>query len=207
MKRTIFMLFTAMMFINLVSCSKCSHKEEQKNGTITTEVVKMDKAHMDSINTNYKYFETCFVFDGTVDTLSSPDVNYVQNVFQIVDAKTNEPIVFVSEHFLKEDSVNWGEKVGAFWVGDLDLRTYIIKLSLEDAFEQLQKANIIKPQSKYCVLRAAIGPKYCNAQYIFGNDELGVVFVDAVNGNVTNIDPAFDEFDVVNRDSIIISER
>ena len=54
------------------------------------------------------------------------------------------------------------------------------------------EANIVKPHSKVCVLRKAVGPKEANVQYIFGNED-GAVFVDAVTGDVTDVDPFFTE--------------
>lgn len=207
MKKTIFMLIAAMvMTISMVSCSKCSHKAEPKTvETTTTKITKADKAHMDSIDNGYQHFETMYVFEGNVDTLSTPNIVEVQNVFQTINAETKEPTVYISNHFLTDDkdSVAWDVKVGAFWMEDLNLRIYNVCLSVEEAFAQLQKANIKRPQSKYCVLRAQLGPKVCNAQYIFGNDKYGIVFVDAVNGKVTDKNPVFENSITLRTDSLI----
>lgn len=207
MKKFIFSLF-AMVIATMafVSCSKCSHDADADVPvveTITTKTINADKSHMDSIDKEYSYFESCFTFAGTIDTLATPDVISVSNVFQTVDKAKGEPTVYISNHSMdKSEVANWDVKVGSFWMEDFNLNDYEIKLSLEDAFEQMHKSNITKPVTKFCVLRAQLGPKRCNAQYIFGNDNTGLIFVDAVNGNVTNINPVFENFIGLSKDSL-----
>ena len=205
MKKFIFYMFAiAIATISFVSCSKCSHDADVPVvETITTKTINADKSHMDSIDNIYSYFESCFTFAGTIDTLATPDVVSISNVFQTVDQTKGEPTVYISDHSMdKSESVEWDVKVGSFWMEDFNLKDYEIKLSLEDAFTQMQKSNITKPVTKFCTLRAQLGPKHCNAQYIFGNDKTGLIFVDAVTGNVTNVNPAFENFNGISEDSL-----
>ena len=200
MKKMFFGLFVAMVATIgfMSSCSKCSHKSDVTPVVSeTTKLIDVDKAHMNLIDGNYSYFETTFVFAGTVDTLTTPDVVSISSVFQTVDTAIANPTVYISaREIATPDSVQWDVHEGSFWMEDFDLRGYEIKVSLEEAYTQLQKANCKKPTSKYCVLRAQLGPKHCNAQYIFGNDVTGLVFVDAITGNVTTVNPAFDAIDM-----------
>jgi hypothetical protein len=186
---------TFVMGMAFTSCSKCSHKTEPQpteDGTKVTQLINADKAHMDSIDNTYMYFETTYTFAGTVDTLTTPDVVAVSNVFEIVDTVKMEPTVYLVDHMLGEkDSTVWDVKVGSFWLEDFDLRHYTYRLTVEDAFNLMQSANVVKPKSKYCVLRAQLGPKACNPQFIFGNDKTGMVFVDAITGAVVTENPVF----------------
>lgn len=185
-------LFT--LSICFVSCSKCSHKSEEKSyeDTKITKIIKADKEHMNSIDTAYKYFETSYTFSGTIDTLATPDIVEVSSVFQTFNETTLKATVYFSEHFLeKGDSINWIVKENCWWGEDLNLKDYHYVLTVEDAFKLMKASNCIKPQTKCCVLRLQLGPKRCNPQYIFGNDKVGMIFVDAVTSKVTNINPAF----------------
>lgn len=177
----------------LASCSNPSHEETPATeGTKITKLIEADKAHMDSIDTAYLYFETTFTFAGTVDTLTTPDIVNVSNVFETVDKPKMTPTVYFAEHSLgTTDSTKWTVKEGSFWLEDLNLRDFKYSVSVEDAFNILLKTNVVKPKSKYCVLRAQLGPVECNPQFIFGNDKTGVVFVDALTGKVSTMNPAF----------------
>lgn len=198
MKKFIFgVIATFAIGTAFTSCSMCSHKSEQKptsttEETKTTKVIKADKEYMDSVDTTYMYFESTYVFSGNVDTLTTPDVVSVSNVFETVDKVKSEPTVYIAEHLLgAKDSTSWSVKIGSFWLEDFDLREYEYKLTVEDAFNVMNKANVVKPKSKYCVLRAQLGPNKTNPQFIFGNDKTGTVFVDALTGSVTTVNPVF----------------
>lgn len=198
MKKFIFgIVATLVMGVAFTSCSKCSHKSEPQPAPTTedsyiTKAIKADKMYMDSIDNKYMYFETTYTFSGNVDTLTTPDVVSVTNVFETVDEAKSEPTVYIAKHtFGVKDSTSWDVKKGSFWLEDFDLRDYEYKLTVENAFRVMNMANVVKPKSKYCVLRAQLGPKKTNPQYIFGNDNTGTVFVDALNGNVSTVNPVF----------------
>lgn len=149
-------------------------------------VNELDKQAMYLINENYAHFETNYMFSGTVDSLETADVVYVANIFQIVENR--KPTVFCYRHYPDGSTVT-DKKVGAFWVEDFDLSKYEINLTIDQAFDALMKANCPKPRSKYCTLRAAVGPVKANPQYIFGNDNRGIVWVDATTGEVRTSNP------------------
>jgi len=81
-------------------------------------------------------------------------------------------------------------KEHAFWVGDFPLNEEEVKLTFSNAFDRLMETNLPKPHSKYVVLRKELGPINANPQYIFGNQNYQV-YVDAVNGNVTEHNPVY----------------
>lgn len=196
MKKFIFVMAAFLtMATAFTSCSKCSsHDSEEPTEADTkiTQIIKTDNAHMDSIDSDYQYFETIYVFSGNVDTITSPDVVEVTNVYETVDKQKFQPTVYFAEHKLgKADSITWEVKEGSFWLEDYDLKNYEYDVTIEDAFKIIQLSNVKKPSSKYCVLRAQLGPKEANPQYIFGNDNTGMIFVDAVNGKVSTTNPVF----------------
>lgn len=183
----------AMVFA-FTGCTKCSNEKpsEPTDTTVVSKTIINDKAHMDSIDKTYKYFETYYLFAGTVDTLQKPEIDSVSSIFQTFDESTMKATVYFSEHKLApKDSTSWKVVENAWWGEDLNLRDYKYQLTVEEAFNVMQKADVIKPKARACVLRAQLGPKHCNPQYIFGNETLGMIFVDAITAKVTTINPAF----------------
>lgn len=81
----------------------------------------------------------------------------------------------------------------AFWIENYPLNDEPTPITFEKAFERIMKANVVKPESRNCVLRKPVGPTPCNAQYIFGNIRQQI-YVDAVTGEVRTKNPAFDGF-------------
>lgn len=209
MKKLFFgLLAFSATLVCFVSCSKCSHDSEKSvEDSTVTKLINADKEYMEGVAKDYSYFESCFTFAETVDTLDEPSIVYVSDIFQTVNKETNQPTVYISEHFLdKGDSTKWDVKEGSFWLEDLNLREFKVELTVEEAFIKLQEANIVKPKTKYCVLRAQLGPKRVNAQYIFGNEATGMVYVDAVTGDVTDKNPVFEGFTETPQDTTVVSE-
>lgn len=147
--------------------------------------------HVDSINPDYLYFETSFELVNTVDSLDSFSVSSIQSIYQVVDTATSTPTVFVANYSFDTATVSWKVLEGAFWTEDVDLRSKDVKLSPEEAFSALLKSNVVKPHSRFMVLRCPLGPVACDAQYIFGNTDSGIAYVNAKTGKVTTTDPAF----------------
>lgn len=116
----------------------------------------------------------------------------VTNVFQI--CKTNpqlggiETDVYFFVHNANTESYLIIKKHD-WWGGSNDIIDTNINISLADAFEKVKESNYILPNSKFVVLRSKVGPTIVNTQWIFGNDNRGMLYVDAVTGKVTDIDP------------------
>ena len=85
------------------------------------------------------------------------------------------------------------KEVQGCWLEDVPLDTAKIKYTYNEAYERLLEADCIKPHSKYVTLRNPLGPKQCNAQYIFGNAHGTLIFLDALTGDVSDKNPAFTE--------------
>ena len=76
------------------------------------------------------------------------------------------------------------------WIEDADLSDKEIKLTCEDVLERLKEWNDLIPPAISMTLRYPVGPCECNAQWVIG-DVYDVIFVDAVTGDISNWNPAF----------------
>ena len=77
------------------------------------------------------------------------------------------------------------------WMEDDDLSDKPIKLDAVQALMKLKEWNGTLPKDcNFIILRLPVGPKDCNAQWVFG-DVYDVLFIDAVTGEIRDYDPAF----------------
>ncbi len=76
------------------------------------------------------------------------------------------------------------------WIEDASLNNKEIKLSAEDVLAKLKEWNGVLPPAVCMNLRYPVGPCECNAQWVIGN-AYDVIFVDAVTGDISNWNPAF----------------
>lgn len=190
MKKLVFFLM-AVMAICVASCHKSKKSEPVTVRTATQAVLDSLAVGMDSVSADYRYFETTFELATRIDSLDSCKVVKLQSIYQVVDTLKGKPSVWVADFLTDSVKLTWTVLEGAFWTEDVDLRHKDITLSLEDACDTLLKSNVVRPKSKFVVLRCPLGPIDCDAQYIFGNDKSGTVFVNARTGAVSTKDPAF----------------
>lgn len=135
---------------------------------------------------DYVWYEATVIFkDSLSDEHTSFEVETINNVFQTIDLHNPKVIIFESK-----DNVCNKYTIDGFWTECLPLKFEEIRLTFQDAYNKLMATNIPKPHSRFVVLRKELGSKDCNPQYIFGNQE-AQVYVDALTGNVTDINPAF----------------
>lgn len=156
-------------------------------------VIATDKQAMfTQFNKDYRYFESQITLKNFMDgENASAEVAEINNVFQVVDITENQKSADV--HVVMFNHV--GDKtektvINSFWMEDYPLNDEAIKVTFEQAFDKMMKANIVKPHSRKCTLRKEVGPKDANPQWIFGNSH-AQVYVDAVTGDVSGINPAF----------------
>lgn len=156
-------------------------------------VVATDKQTMyTQFNKDYRYFETQITLKNFMDgENASAEVAEINNVFQVVDFTEDQKsadvhVVMINHAGDKTETT----VINSFWMEDYPLNDEAIKVTFEQAFDKMMKANIVKPHSRKCTLRKEVGPKDANPQYIFGNSR-AQVYVDAVTGDVSAINPAF----------------
>ena len=183
-----------ILAFGLNSCNSCSKTTDEsvESSIIVENTISVDREYMALNYGDYKWYETCVVYDNYIDADTTIVVEGVSNIFQVlvaVDDNSFDTKVVSIAHIKDNSRVEVRER--AFWVGDFPLNDETIALTFDDAFERLMEANLPKPHSKYVVLRREIGPKPgVNAQYIFGNANYQV-YVDAVTGDVRPNNPAF----------------
>ena len=142
----------------------------------------------------YKFFESSIKL---CDFLNSEDCDgkilSVSNVFQQIIEKgkgfDTKVLTFVTTG--RGTTTNIFDD--AFYLENSPLNDAPMPITFEKAFERMMKANVVKPQSRNCVIRIPVGPTPCNAQYIFGNTRQQI-YVDAVTGEVRTKNPAFDGY-------------
>ena len=117
----------------------------------------------------------------------------VNNVFQQVIEKEKGYDTKVLMFFTTGKGTKIDVHDNAFYIENYPLNDEPMPITFEKAFERIMKANVVKPQSRNCVLRKPIGPTPCNAQYIFGNRKKQI-YVDAITGEVRTKNPAFDGY-------------
>ena len=200
MKKLIVVLSLFIMSICFVACNSCKKQKDVINEKTTAELVveRVYNADKQYMFTNYgednRWFESCILLKDYLDSECDGTVAGISNVFQVIsdnDGKSADVSVVLVAH--TADSTVYDVRHG-FWVEDFPLNDAEIKLTYTEAFEKIQQVNLPKPHSKNCVLRMPIGPKQCNAQYVFGNVQ-AQLWVDAVTGEVRESNPAFPDGD------------
>jgi hypothetical protein len=189
MKKILLLFLTCLV---LTSCHKQKPVVAEKPFELDVEkVTSLDRQEMFMKHEqNYRWFETCMKLNNFLDEENDGSLEEVVNVFQVVvgDGKTFDVTVFKYQHFANGECFK--DSVNGFWVEDEPLDSEPIKITYRQAYEKLMATNCPKPHSRYVTLRKQVGPKDANAQYIFGNTR-ETVFVDAVTGEVSEINPAF----------------
>lgn len=190
MKKVIYFLTALAVVAGLASC-KCT-KDEEPVVEFAEATIAADKAKMAEKADEYKWFETRAEYDNFFDADTTLALVKVESLFQVAVKDSLGVKTFVYD-FVHENGVveTDAEPIEAFILDDKPLNDEPIVLTFGEALERLFEANLPKPHSTKVVLRKVLGPKAgVNAHYIFGNTE-EQVFVDAVTGDVTDVNPFY----------------
>lgn len=189
MKKILFVLIGGLIIAGC-SCSKKNSKEQEVAKLVVENTISTDREAMSLKNPNYKWFETGVVFENYLDEENDGTISEVVNVFQTVegDSISFDTKVFKFQHF--SDGTFANDSIKGFWIEDFPLNEEEIKVTFDSAFVLINQVNLPKPHSKYCTLRKPIGPKPCNAQWIFGNVQ-SQLWIDAKTGEIRESNPAF----------------
>ena len=192
MKKLLVFLMGIMLMLGVSSC-KCT-KDVEPVVEFTEATIAADRAKMDEMVDAYKWFETRVEYDNVFDADTTLTVAKVESLFQVAVEDSLGVKTFVYDFIHCPDVEDTDPNViDGFVFDDQPLNDEEIVLTFSEALERLYEANLPKPNSTKVVLRKALGPKPgVNAQYIFGNADGQLVFVDAVTGDVTDVDPACD---------------
>lgn len=135
------------------------------------------------------FYEAELHLNNTIDEDAEFEINYLRDIHQVIipvddEAVTHDVVVFTHSSEGDEKEVYPGASI---W-GDAEVDVASLNFTFEDAFNVAKKSEFEKPHNKVITLRKPVG-QYENPQYIFGNDATGLIFVDAVTGTATWIDP------------------
>lgn len=188
MKKIIFSALLAVAGFVFTSCSSCQSKQgnEEKAEFVVENVISVDREAMyNTYGGDYIWFTTIISLEEYLDEECTGAIDSLYNVFEII--KDGQPEVIFSVH--KKD-ISYLNIVQDFWVEDCRLNNEPIKVTFKEAFDALMATDCIKSHSKCCVLRKPLGPKTCNAQWVFGSMD-SPIWVDAVTKEVRDYDPSF----------------
>lgn len=198
MKKSIFLLgLLVLALIGLTSCESCKSNKitDDYNGVtqnFTAGVDKIQNLHRQTMYTQvckeYEWRNSNVIFSDSIktDNLDSLHIVDVTDVFQWWD---NGPkITFISTNIEKGTLI--APPITDVWIEDGDLSEKQLKLSAEDVLKRLAEWNGVIPPATSMSLRYPVGPCECNAQWVIG-DVYDVIFIDAVTGEISNWNPAF----------------
>lgn len=169
-----------------VSHIQALHKQKMYN------IIKSlkDEGHEIALD-NYQWRNSLVILNDTVTMENIDDLHVVsiRDVFYYWDNEKGPQTQFITDH------IKFGTQIpypfNDVWIEDTDMSEQPVRLSAEEALQKLKEYNGILPKgSNFITLRLAVGPKYCNPQWVFG-DVYDVLFIDAVTGEIRDYDPAF----------------
>ena len=199
------------MVAGIVSCTRCGKGEPGEPNVIQDtllvesdydgvlpegklvfeHVVSTHRQQMFNLlgNGNYTWYESHAVLMRDINEAEDCTIKDITSVFSVFSEEGGSYVQYITTNWERGTWIP--EPIPGLWIEDNSLNDDAIKITLEAAFQKLMESNCTKPHDKNVTLRNPVGPKKCNAQYVFGNI-LETVFVDAVTGEVRTSNPAFE---------------
>ena len=140
---------------------------------------------------NYQWRNSLVILNDTVTMENIDDLHVVsiRDVFYYWDNEKGPQTQYITDHVKFGTQIPY--PINDVWIEDTDMSEQPVRLSAEEALQKLKEYNGILPKGcNFITLRLAVGPKYCNPQWVFG-DVYDVLFIDAVTGEIRDWDPAF----------------
>ena len=168
-----------------VSHIQALHKQKMYN------IIKSlkDEGHEIALD-NYQWRNSLVILNDTVTMENIDDLHVVsiRDVFYYWDNEKGPQTQFITDHVKFGTQIPY--PINDVWIEDDDLSKATIKISAEQALLRLKEVNCPIPPAISMSLRLPVGPVACNPQWVVG-DVYNVVFIDAVTGEVSNWNPAF----------------
>ena len=193
MKTLFVVLADILLMIGVNACSSCSSNTAvEAEAPAVENLISHDRQTLfTKYGDNYYWYETLVDFQDWLDEDNDGSIAQVVNIFQVIEdsgPESFDTFVYKYQH-VGEDVTE--EITQGLWIEDFPLNDEDIRVSFLEAYEKMMAASMPKPHSKHAVLRKQIGPNPCNPQWIFGN-LLSQIYVDAITGDVTDVNPAED---------------
>lgn len=211
MKKNLFIcLLLAIVSIMATGCNGCqsANKEQPKiddpvvtsdyDGVIqdfTAGVEHIQALHRQTMfslidGQEYQWRNSKVLFNDsiTLENIDNLRVVEVTDVFFYWDEVVGPQVQFIATNVKKGTLIP--PTIQDVWIEDANLSDKEIKLTVKDVLNRLKEWNGIIPPGISMSLRYPVGPCECNAQWVIGN-EFDVIFIDAVTGDISNWNPAF----------------
>lgn len=200
MKRILSVLMIALMAISLTSCDWFKKNEQPVKEQPTVEsYIESDVEYMlSNYDSTYAWYETEVIYNDFLDEENDGTYESIKSVYQYEKITDTGTIVNAVTIWHVGDSTSV-EVVDTWYAECFDLRESEICLTFKDAYDAIMAVNLPKPHTRCCVLRDQVGPVAANPQYIYG---VGLLFVDAVSGEVSEINPVFPNSDEVEEEVV-----
>lgn len=124
-----------------------------------------------------RFYEAQGIMKETDGDGIKPSVSEIKSVYAL---PINKTLIVTSSD--SNPDIPVFEIVDSLWCED-KVMTPFVEMSLEDAFEQVNKANFVL-KDVHVTLRHPLHPKYTRPVYIFGNNKSGGYSVDVITGDV-----------------------
>lgn len=150
-----------------------------------------DEGHTIALDGKYQWRNSRVILNDTVTMENIDDLHVVavNDVFFYWDSQKGPMVQYINSHV--KYGVQIPYPINDVWIEDADMSDKPIKLDAVQALMKLKEWNGIIPKDcNSLTLRYPVGPKDCNAQWVFG-DVYDVLFIDAVTGEIRDYDPAF----------------
>lgn len=172
-----------MKYLIILCCTLLLASCAEKKGAEPLEDV--NKVIMDNLRDmylnrarEYHLFKTYILLSDYLDK-SDGKVICVTNLFQVVTDGDKSGDVHVFMYTNTKDTVCIDERVG-YWTDD-DAINDGIELSFEEAYNIVKNSGLPLPHSRHCVLQNNMN----KPQYVFGNNYLNRICVDAITGKIS----------------------
>ena len=191
MRKNIMYLLASVLLLGATSCTSCvGEKQKQQHDIIIEDAIQSDYNYMEANHAAFVWYEAQITLSKRLDEDNDAEVLTLNNVFQFFKDGQPNVVIFTHTYGGCDTSYYYND----FWIEDCAITTDDVKVTFKEAYDNLMKANYVKPHSINCTLRKPVGPRDCNALYIFGNTH-STLFVDAINGKVSDVNPAFGEME------------
>lgn len=194
MKKILSIMAIAFMAMLMTSCDwfKKSEKPVKEQQTVESYI----ESDMEYVALNYGetfvWYETEVIYNNFLDEDCDGTYESIKSVYQYekkVDSAAFDVKVITIWH---RGDIMDVEVVDGWYAECYNLRGKDMPITFKNAYNAIMAVNLPKPHTRCCVLRDQIGPVAANPQYIYG---VGLLFVDAVTGEVSEINPVFPDAD------------
>lgn len=199
MKKVFIFLMTISLMFSLNSCEWFKKSKQTKEQPVVENYLESDKEYMsNNYGETYVWYETEVIYNNFLDEENDGSFESVKSVYQYENVCDSGAIVKVVTITHCGELMDV-EVVDGWYAECFNMRGKVLPITFNDAFNAIMAVNLPKPHTRCCVLRDQVGPVAANPQYIYG---VGLLFVDAVSGEVSEINPVFPDSEDIDEEIV-----